>query len=241
VSKRNAVWLGAVVLASVATVGATGASAGAVAPTTQAPSTTTPSTESLSTIQSRAAAAITTRVNDLNAAVGKVNADTKLGSGDPALVTYLQKDIPGLQQLGQKIAGDATVSDAKADAATIFTSYRVLALVIPAARLAAASDQIGTNAIPKLTAASTKAAGYENSTNQATLAPLLSDLNTRIASATTSVSGVSTTVLGYTPAQWNTNQTLLAASKSSVSSTQTAVKKAVSDLQQIQTAVKAGK
>jgi hypothetical protein len=154
-SKRNAVLLGALVLASVATVGATGASAWAVAPTTQAPST-----ESLSTIQSKAAAA---------------------------------------------------------------------------------SDQIGTNAIPKLTAASTKAAGYKTSTNQATLAPLLADLNSQIASATTSVSGVATTVLGYTPVQWNANQDLLAASKSSVSSAQTAVKKAVSDLQQIRTAVKAGK
>ncbi|HEX3460312.1 MAG TPA: hypothetical protein VHT49_05375 [Acidimicrobiales bacterium] len=192
-------------------------------------------------IQSRAASAITTRVNDLNAAVGKVNADTKLGSDSPALVSYLQKGIPGLQQLGQKIAGDATAPEAESDVATIFTNYRVLALVIPAARLAATSDQIGTNTIPKLTAASTKAAGYETSTNQAALAPLLVDLHTQIASATTSASGVAATVLGYTPAQFNANQNLLAASKASVSSAQTAVKKAVSDLQQIRAAVKAGK
>jgi hypothetical protein len=194
----------------------------------------------LGSIQSEAAAAITARVNDLNAAIGKVNADTKLGSGAPALVTYLQKDIPGLQQLGQKIAGDSTAADAKTDAATIFTDYRVLALVIPAARLAAASDQIESNAIPKLTAAATQAAGYENSTNQATRAPLRADLNSQIASATTSVSGVATTVLGYSPAQWNANQKLLGTSKASVSSAQSAVKKAVSDLQQIRTAVKAG-
>jgi hypothetical protein len=195
----------------------------------------------LATIQSKAAAAVTTRVNDLNAAVGKVNADTKLGSDASSLVTYLQKDIPGLQQLGQKIAGDTTASEAGTDAATIFTDYRVLALAIPAARLAAASDQIGTNAIPKLNAASTKAAGYENSTNQSTLAPLLADLHTQISSATSSVSGVAATVLGYTPAQWNANRNLLAASKSSVSSARTAVKKAVSDLQQIRASVKAGK
>jgi hypothetical protein len=240
-SKRNAVLLGAVVLASVATVPAACASAGAVTLATAAPSTAAPATESLATIQSQAAAAITARVNDLNAAVGKVHADAKLGSGAPALVTYLQKDIPGLQQLGQKVAGDSTASDAKTDAATIFTDYRVLALVIPAARLAAASDQIGGNAVPQLIAASTRGASYENSANQATLAPLLADLNSQIASATTSVSGVATTVLGYTPAQWSANQNLVAASKSSVDSARAAVKKAVSDLQQIRTAVKAGK
>jgi hypothetical protein len=226
--------LGAVALASAVAVGATAGSAAAA-------STPAPSTQTLSGIQSQAAAAVTTRVNDLNTAIGKVNADSKLGSNAPALVAYLQNDIPGLQQLGQKIAADNSVSTAETDAQTIFTNYRALALVLPAARLAAVSDQLSTTTIPKLTAASTKAASYENPTNQAALAPLLADLNNQIASATKSVSGVATTVLGSTPAQWNANHDLLAASKSSVTSAEAAVKKAVSDLQQIRAAVKAAK
>ena len=57
---------------------------------------------SLSSIQSKAAAAITLRVNDLNGAVAKANGDAELGPGAVTLVAYLQKDIPGLQALGRR-------------------------------------------------------------------------------------------------------------------------------------------
>lgn len=230
-SKRT-ILVSAVALASVATVGLTAAPAGAATPST---------TQSLSSIQAKAAAAITLRVNHLNAAVSKVNADSKLGSDAAGLVTYLQADIPGLQQLGQKIATDTSVTEASADARTIGTNYRVFRLVIPAARLAAESYEIDNNVVPKLNAASTKAASYENSSNQATVAPLLADLNSQISTVTSSTSGVATTVLGYTPVQWNANRALLAPSKSAVQSARTSIKKARSDLRQIRAAVKASR
>ena len=73
---------------------------------------------SLSAIQAAAAAAITLRVNDLNAAVAKVNGAKDLGSDSAALAAYLQADIAPLQALGQKIASETSVTTATSDAAT---------------------------------------------------------------------------------------------------------------------------
>jgi hypothetical protein len=195
---------------------------------------------SLSTIQSKAAAAITLRVNDLNAAVAKVNGDSSLGSGASALAAYLQQDIPGLQALGQKIAADTTVLAAESDAATIFTNYRVLALVLPAAHLAGAGDQIENTTVPKLTALSAKAAARETPANQATIGPLLGDLNAQISAAGNAASGLASTVLGYTPAQWNANHELLSSSKSAAQAALGDLTKVGADVKQIRADLKAG-
>ncbi len=217
--------LGAVALGTVSIVGLASASAFAASPGT--------STESLATIQAKAAAAITLRVNDLTTATSKVNADGHLGASAPALASYLQADIAPLQALGAKIADDKTVATAAADAATIFTSYRVLALVLPAAHLATTADDIDVTAIPDLTAISTKAASHVNPSNSAALQPLIDDLNAQIQSATSGTANVASTLLGYTPPQWNANHALLAPSQGSVQAATGSVTKARSDVQQI--------
>ncbi len=229
-SRKRQVLLGTVALASAAAVVPTGSAAWAGAPSAG---------RSLSAIQAKAAAAVTLRVNTLNAAIARVNADSRIGPGAPALVAYLQKDLPGLGQLGQKIAADPSASVAGVDARTIFTDYRVLVLAIPAARLAAASDQIDNTSVVKLTAASAKAATYENAGNQATVAPLLSDLNGQISSITSSTAGIASTVLGYTPAQWNTDHAVLFPSRSAMDAARVDLKKARSDLQQVRAAIRA--
>ena len=55
-------------------------------------------------------------------------------------MSYLGADIAPLQQLNQTIQGDTTVQQAAHDFGTIFSDYRVYALVLPAARIAAAAD-----------------------------------------------------------------------------------------------------
>ena len=92
---KNGRRISAAALASAAVLGTGGAIAGASTPGA------TP--QSLSGIQAKAAAAISLRVNDLNAALSKVNADQRLGSDNAALAAYLQADIAPLQGLGQKI------------------------------------------------------------------------------------------------------------------------------------------
>lgn len=132
------------VLASAVVLGAGGAIAGATTPAA------TP--QNLSGIQAKASAAVSLRVNDLDAAVAKVNADPRLGSDSAALAAYLQADIAPLRALGQKISGDTVASTAAADYSTIFTNFRVLVLVLPAAHIAGSADQIDVTTVPKFTA-----------------------------------------------------------------------------------------
>jgi hypothetical protein len=222
---KNRIILGTVALGTAALVGL--GSAAAFAATPGAGTTTLPG------IQAKAAAAITLRVHDLNAAISKVNGTGLLGSSSASLASYLQADIAPLQALGTKIAGDTTVATAQADASTIFTSYRVLALVLPAARLAATADGIDATTIPDLTTLSAKAASHVNPSNRTAVQPLIDDLNAQIHSATNSTAGVATTLLGYTPSQWNANHDLLTASRGSVQAANGNITKARDDVRQI--------
>src|ERR1700734_3639684 len=107
---KNGMRLGAAVLASAAMLGAGTALAGAATPASPP--------QTLSGIQTDAAAAVSLRLDDLNAAIAKVNADPRLGADGGTLAAYLRADIAPLQALGQKIAGDTTQSTAAADYAT---------------------------------------------------------------------------------------------------------------------------
>jgi hypothetical protein len=189
--------------------------------------------DTLSGIQAKAAAAITLRINDLNAAIAKVNADEYLGSGQATLDSYLQIDIPRLEALGSKIAADTTLTQAESDYSSIFTDYRVLALVLPAAWQAAEADRITNTDVPKLTAFSTKAQSHVNATNQATLQPMIDALNSDISGATNAASGVASTVLSYVPSQWNANHALLDPTKASLAMATGDVKNGWNEEQQI--------
>jgi hypothetical protein len=195
---------------------------------------------SLAGIQAKAAAAVSLRVNDLNAAIAKVKGDQRLGSDNAALAAYLQEEIVPLQALGQKIAGDTTESTAGADDATIFTNFRVLALVLPAAHIAGAADQIDVSAVPGLTGLATRAASRVTPSNQAVLQPLINDLDAQVSAATNATSGVAAAVLAYTPAEWDGDHGLLASAQSSVRSAESDVATARADLKQIATVLKPG-
>jgi hypothetical protein len=227
---KSGMRVGAAVLTSAVALGAGGAIAGAATPAV------TP--QGLSGIQAKAAAAISLRVGDLNAAISKVNADSRLGSDNAALTAYLQAQIAPLQTLGKKMAGDTIESTAAADYATIFTNFRVLALVLPSAHIAGTADQIDVTTVPKLTALATKAGSHVNPSNQAVLQPLINDLNAQIAAATSTTAGVSATVLAYTPTEWNANHDLLASGHSSVQSAENDIAKAQADLKQIAAVLK---
>jgi len=56
----------------------------------------------LAQLQAKAAAAVTKRVDSLNAAVSKVDARPALGQDAATLAAYLQQDITPLQNLGAR-------------------------------------------------------------------------------------------------------------------------------------------
>jgi hypothetical protein len=227
--------VGAAALASVAIMGAAGTAtigpAGAATPA--APAT-------LSTVQQEAAAAITLRVNDLNSAIATVRGTPNIGSGAPALAAYLQADITPVQALGQKIAADTTVTQTKADASTIYSNFRVLALVLPAAKVAGASDEISLTFVPKLRADSAKVQTRVNPSNQGIVQPLINDLNSQLSAAAGSTGALANTVLSYTPSQWNANRNVLASAHTSVANANANLSKARTDLMEIRADLKGG-
>ena len=109
-ARTNLIRLGAISMAAAALLGAASA-AGAAPPSSSSAGNSDSDAvpASLAGIKAKATTDITDRVNDLNAAIARVNAANALGSGQAALVAYLGTDVTPLQQLDQKIGGDATV------------------------------------------------------------------------------------------------------------------------------------
>ena len=204
-----------------ATVGTSGNSGPSAVPAT------------LAGIKAKASADVTDRVNDLNAAITRVNSTQGLGSGQSTLDTYLGADISPLQQLNQTIQSDATVPQAAKDFSTIFSGFRVYLLVLPAAWIATDADHATATAIPSLTAASARAQAHVNPSNQAELQPLIDDLNGQIGAATNATNGLAANVLAFTPTQWNANHDLLSSSRASQQAAHNALTKGRSDVRQI--------
>jgi hypothetical protein len=233
--------LGALALASAATLGTAGA-AGATTPggssgtTGSSGSSDVPST--LAGIKAKANTDVTDRVNSLNSAIDRVKGAKGLGSGQGTLEAYLGTDITPLQQLDATIQGDTSVQQAAQDFRTIFTNFRVYRLVLPAAHIAGDALRVTNTSIPNLQAASTKAGQYVNPGNQGVLQPLIDDLNGQISAATNATNGLAATVLAYTPQQWNANNNLLAPSKQSDAQADAAVAKGRQDVKQIRAIVK---
>jgi hypothetical protein len=225
--------LGAIALASGATLGAVAGTAGAAAPGSSGNSGASAVPTTLAGIKAKAATDITDRVNDLNAAIAKVNAATGLGASQAILVSYLGADVAPLQQLNQTIQGDSTLQQAAHDYGTIFSGYRVYRLVLPASRIAAEADHATTSAVPNLTTDAAKAQARVNPANQATLQPLIDDLDSQISTAANATNGLAATVLAFTPAQWNADNALLNAPRSSDQSAAAALEKGRADITQI--------
>jgi hypothetical protein len=225
--------LGVIALASGATLGAAAATAGAATPGSSGNSGDNAVPASLAGIKAKAATDITERVTSLNAAIGKVDGAKGLGASQATLASYLGNDIAPLQQLDQTIQGDSTVQQASHDFGTIFSDYRVYRLVLPAAWIAADADHATTTAIPNLTADAAKAQARVTPANQATVQPLLDDLNGRISTATNATDGLAATVLAFTPAQWDADNALLDASKTSGQAATAALQKGRADVKQI--------
>ncbi len=190
-------------------------------------------TPTLTGVQAEAAAAVKQRIASLDAAVSRVGATTDLGSGQSTLSAYLGTDIQPLLQQGRTVAADSDVVQAQKDYQDIFSGFRVYRLVIPAAAIAGQADRVANTEVPGLTAAAAKAQGAVNSRNEATIEPLVQDIDHQIAAASTATQGLAATVLAYTPAQWNADYSLLSPAASSVTTANAAIHRAQADVVQI--------
>ncbi|HEX4444097.1 MAG TPA: hypothetical protein VHZ81_11040 [Galbitalea sp.] len=210
---------------------------------------TSPSTPSagagknLAAIQAAAKTRTGERIAKLGAAIAKVNAAKGLTSSDRSTILgTLNGDVAGMNTVEAKIAADTTVASAAADFATIFTTYRVYAVALPQARIAAAADRMTETTIPRLSAAQSRLAaalaGKDASKSTPALQADLTDMQSKISAATDALDGVSASALAVTPADFNSNHSVLAAARSSVKTAVTDLKAATADGKTIRTAIK---
>jgi hypothetical protein len=219
----------AVAAVAVATVAGTGLAGVASAQT---------SGSGLNDVKSKAAAAISQRQTSLNSAITAVNGNKWLTSSDKsAALNILNNDISGLTALGQKIQGDTTYTQAVADYKTIFTGYRVYLLALPQVRLAAASDDLSTGVVPRLTDAQTRLQnllnGKDKDKDSSSVQAAMADLAKQIQAITQETNGLSSTVLAFTPAQYDANTSILSPARTAIRTARTDAKTARQDIKTV--------
>jgi hypothetical protein len=197
----------------------------------------------LATIQANAKVKTTARIGSLNTAISKITAAPDISSSDRATILgTLHGDVAGMNTVEAKIAGDTTAATAAADYKTIFTTYRVYAVAIPQARLAAAADRMTGTAIPKATDAQTKLAaalaGPDASKSTPALQADLTDMSAQIAAASSALSGVAARSLAVTPSDYNSNHGALTSVRSAVKGAIADLKKATTDGKAVLGAIK---
>jgi hypothetical protein len=235
-AQTHLIRIGALAVASATALGTAAGVAGAATGSSGSSGNSGQSTAApagLSGLKAKANQEVKERVDALNAAIGKANTAKGLGSGQATLVSYLGTDIAPLQQLNTTIQGDTTYKQALADFKDIFSNFRVYVLVLPAAAIAGDAFRDTATVLPNLTTDSQKAQQHVNPKNQASLQPLINDLNTQITTASNATNGLATTVLAYMPPQWNANHNLLAAAKGQDEVAHTAIQRARADVQAI--------
>lgn len=237
---RKAPLFGSIAAGALLTLGATAGpfTAPALADHDQPPPTaplgSAPSpSKQLARLEAKALKAITARVNVLSSAMAKVQADSFLGADGTTLVNQMQADINGLRQLEATMISSPSLQQAVPDFATVFTGYRVYHLVLPVARLVVATDFLDNVQLADLKQDVADLQAYVNSYNQSYLAPLFSDAQAQLSSATAATSGLTAQLLSYTPAQWDANHALLSTAYTNVHKAERAAKSAQHDTKKI--------
>lgn len=200
----------------------------------------------LTQIQADGAAKTAQRVASLTTGIRAITADTHLSSGDKStILSTLNSDLDSMKSVQSKIAADTTKSEASADYKTIFTTYRVYAVALPQSRYAAATANLDSVAIPRLTDVhgrlAARLAGKDASKSTPALQADLTDMSSQITSASTSLSGLAAAVLAVTPAQYNSNHDILKALKQKLTAARAALKQARQDAKAVVAALHTGK
>ena len=186
-------------------------------PVTAMAATTAQSTDPqtrITAIKTKGDSEINRRLTSLSSLQSKINGATKLTANDKAyLSSEVNSEINGLTSLKTKLDGDTTLADARTDAKTIFTGYRVYALVVPKVSLIKTADdqQVVED---KLTALAQKLqtrldAAKSSGKNTTALQAKLNDMRTQISNAHDISSAIEAKVLVLQPSDYNSDHALL--------------------------------
>ena len=180
---------------------------------TASPLSTTQATK-LANLKSKGSTEIDRRISNLNAALTKLDASTKLAAADKtSLENQVKAEISGLTALKAKLIADTDLATARTDVQSIFADYRVYYLMLPKTRMVASADRFTsveaalTTLEGKLQARVTaaKAAGKDITALQ----NLLDDMKAKIADAQAKSQSVVTPLLALQPTDYNQNHTVL--------------------------------
>lgn len=195
------------------------------------------------TIISKGDQEIVRRLTTLSKLTAKINATTKLSASDKAtLSAEVSSTTSGLTSLKAKLDADTTATDARTDAKSIYTEYRVYALVVPKVHLIkVADDQQVVQG--KLTSLAQKLQTRITSAQQAgkdvaALQTQLDDMNAKIAAAQKISSTVESTVITLQPTDYNNDHAVLSGYSTQLISAHNDDKAAVTDAKSIVSALK---
>jgi hypothetical protein len=157
---------------------------------------------------------IARRLASLSMFLSKINAATKLTASDKATLTAeVNATIDGLNALKVKLDGETTVAAARTDAQSIYTEYRVYALVAPKVALVKVADdqQVAEQKLQtliqkfqaRLNAA--KAKGKDVSALETTL----SDMTQKVSASASVSSAIQAKVIDLQPTDYNNDHAIL--------------------------------
>ncbi len=213
-------------------------------PSSQSTTTTANEQTRLKNIIAKGDQEISRRLTSLASLANKINAATKLTSSDKTTLTNEVNDtISGLNALKTKLDSDTTIAAARADAQSIYTEYRVYALVAPKVNLIKVADdqQVVEQKLQTLIQKfqtrinAAKSKGKEVSALQDTL----SDMTSKVTAAQGISSSIENKVIGLQPTDYNSDHALLSGDSAQLKTAHTDNMAAFSDAKQIVAGLKA--
>lgn len=186
---------------------------------------------------------ITRRLSSLGNLSSLINSTTKLTASDKS---YLSNEVitetSGLNSLKAQLDADTTLSVAIANAGSIFSEYRVYALVLPKVWLVKTAD-IEQNTESQLSAIAQKlqtrlTQNTSTITNLSTLQADLANMNSEISAAQVISSSIETNALQLQPSDYDSNHAVLNGDSSQLKTAHQDNVKAYSDAKTIISALK---
>jgi hypothetical protein len=174
------------------------------------------------------------RLATLQTLSSKISSATKLTANDKVTLNdEVSNEVSGLTSLKTKLDADTTVIDARTDAQSIITDYRVYALVAPKVNLVKTADdqQVAESKlsalVPKLQTRinSAQSAGK----NVTALQSGLADMTKQITAAQAISAKIEASVIDLQPTDYNSNHKVLSGDRDQLKTAQTDIQAAVSD------------
>jgi hypothetical protein len=211
------------------------------------PSPSISQAQHLANLQTRGTAEITRRLTALSSAQVAVTATTKLSVEDKAALTaQITAETASLTALKTKLAADTDLTTARTDVQSIVSDYRVYALMLPKARLAAALDHVMAleSALQKLHDKLLTPVGAEDANPAAGVSAdraKLDEMAAQLAAAHAATDGLEAKLLALQPTDYNADHTVLTQYRQSLTAARSDLAAARNDAKAIIDALKAGK